>query len=143
MQKTATLWILVILATIIVIQFYEQSRQTVITDFTYPRFVEALKEKKIKDVVFSKETQEISGEIKPEFEKEFNGKKFRLVGNTDEEGFKLVMSNGLIPSYDKSQANSLVYTLFSNYLPILLIFLLFLWLMKQIQIGGGKAMRTF
>jgi cell division protease FtsH len=61
------------------------------------------------------------------------------LGNTDSDGYKLVVENGLVPKYERND-NSLVTSLFLNWLPLILIILMFMFLFRQIQSGGGKAM---
>ncbi|MDZ4662666.1 MAG: ATP-dependent zinc metalloprotease FtsH [Pseudomonadota bacterium] len=139
-HKSMALWVLAIVLLLIIIQVWEQGRQTMVADFSYSRFVEAVKAKKIKSVSFSESSHEISGEIRPEFEKEFGGKKFRIPGNTGDEGYKMMVANGITPDYDKSDSGNILFTILANFVPILLIIFFFTWLLKQIQVGGGKAM---
>jgi len=107
-HKSMALWVLAIVLLLIIIQVWEQGRQTMVADFSYSRFVEAVKAKKIKSVSFSESSHEISGEIRPEFEKEFGGKKFRIPGNTGDEGYKMMVANGITPDYDKSDSGNIL-----------------------------------
>lgn len=139
-QKTVTLWLIILVASTIFYQLYLESRAVYIERFSYSKFVDALKQGKVQNVKFIVNTQEIDGEIKPEFEKEFGGKRFRIAGNVGDEGYKFVVQHGITPDYEKSETNSIVYSLFTNVLPFVLFIIFFMWIMRQIQVGGGKAM---
>jgi cell division protease FtsH len=139
-QKTLALWAVLIVVGIVLFQMYEHRRQSAILDFNYPKFVQALEAHKIKSVTFKSDTHEITGEVKDDAVDEFHGRYFATTGNTDSEGFKLVKDNGLIPNYENSETNSLLQTLLINWLPLILIVAMFMFIMRQIQVGGGKAM---
>ncbi|OQW51326.1 MAG: cell division protein FtsH [Proteobacteria bacterium SG_bin7] len=139
-QKTLTLWVLGAILILMVFQVYQQSQQQFIDKFSYSKFVEALKQGKVASVKFYKNSDEVEGTIKPEFQKEFNGSHFRIAGNVGDEGYKLVVSHNIVPDYEHSDSGSLITTLLSSILPIVFVFFIFLFIMRQIQIGGGKAM---
>ncbi len=145
-QKTLALWAVLIVAGLVFYQMFQHRRQSTIEDFNYQKFIEALENKKVKSVTFRTEAKEISGEIKDEFAADYKGSKFfNINGNTDSEGFKLVREIGekngthLLPNYENADSNS-VQQFLLNYLPLLLIVGMFIFLMRQIQAGGGKAM---
>lgn len=142
-QKTLALWALLVVVAIILFQFYDQKLQSTITDFNYAKFVEAVKAKEIKPdtIAFNQQTNEISGELKDESKTKYNGaQKFTIVGNTEEQSFKILQENGYTPNYVKNENNSFLQSLFVNWLPLIIIFLMFMFFMRQIQVGGGKAM---
>ncbi len=139
-QKTLTLWVLGAILVLMVFQVYQQSQQQFIDKFSYSKFVEALKQGKVASVKFYTNSDEIEGQIKPEFQKEFNGTHFRIAGNIGDEGYKLVVSHNIVPDYERSESGSIITTLLSSVLPIVFVFFIFLFIMRQIQIGGGKAM---
>jgi cell division protease FtsH len=138
-QKTLALWAVLIVAGLVFYQMFQHRRQSTIEDFNYQKFVEALENKKVKSVTFRTESKEITGEIKDEFVGEFKGGKFfNINGNTDSEGFKLVREIGekngthLLPNYENADTNS-VQQFLLNYLPLLLIVGMFIFLMRRAQ----------
>lgn len=139
-QKTMAFWALIFIVGVIVWQMVEQHKHTNINKFDYPKFVQALKQGHIEEVTFRQQTNEIKGKIKDQFRESYEGKDFLISGNTDSEGFKLVVENGIIPKYDGSEANSFLQTILINWLPLILIVAMFMFIMRQIQVGGGKAM---
>jgi cell division protease FtsH len=118
---------------------YEHRRQSTIMDFNYSKFVQALEEKKIKSVTFRKDADEISGEINEPFVEELKGRFFAITGNTDDEGYRTVVKYGITPNYERD-SNGQVTAMLINWLPLVLIVLMFMFIMRQIQVGGGKAM---
>ena len=141
-QKTLALWAFFIIVAILAYQGLNEPRTGFIRDFNFSKFRQALEQKHIKEnsIVFRQETSEIKGEIKPEFENVYTGRKFMIVGNTGDEGYKLVTSHGFTPNYEKSENNNLFVSILINWLPIILIVGMFMFLLRQIQVGGGKAM---
>jgi cell division protease FtsH len=138
-QKTMALWFFLVIIAIFFFQTYENRQQTLIQDFNFSKFSDAVKAGEVANVTFRADTSEIVGEIKPEFEKKYNGKKFQIHGNTGDEGFKLLTANGITPNYEKGENNSLVVNLL-NWLPFLLGIGFLFFMIRQIQVGGGKAM---
>ncbi len=137
-QKTLAIWVILLVIGVLVFQMYETQRNTVVRDFDNPKFVKALQAKQVASVVFNRATGEIEGEFNEAGQKEFGGIRYKFVGNTDTDGYKEVKENGLIPKYINTD-NSVMMSLF-NWLPLVLIFLMFMFFMRQIQVGGGKAM---
>lgn len=137
-QKTMALWAIFLVLGVLFFQMYQAQRHIMIRDFDYPRFVEAMRNKEVKSVTFR--DGEILGEIKDQFKDKYqNATKFQFFGNTDSDGYKLVVENGLIPKYERND-NSLVATIFVNWLPLILIVVMLMFLFRQLQAGGGKAM---
>ncbi|MCB0378396.1 MAG: ATP-dependent zinc metalloprotease FtsH [Bdellovibrionales bacterium] len=138
-------WALAIIVGVILVQIYQQQKQSQIVDFDYPQFRKALEEQKLESVTFRDtgtggDIGEIIGKVKEEYAKEFKGKEFVITGNIGEQGSRLLEQNGITPKYESSHENSFLMAILINWLPLLLIFGLFLFLMRQLQVGGGKAM---
>ncbi|MCB0413448.1 MAG: AAA family ATPase, partial [Bdellovibrionales bacterium] len=139
-QKSLALWAFLIVAAMLMYQIYNTQAKTVIRDFDYPKFLTAVEKGEIESVTFNVDTNEIEGKIKPEFASKYkDAQNFLITGNTGDKGLELVQKYGLTPKYVSSD-NSIVTSLFLNWLPLLLIFGLFLFVMRQLQAGGGKAM---
>ena len=70
-----------------------------------------------------------------------DNQRFRTLGPTDSETFmEILEENDLVPNYDKEPTQGIVTSLLINGIPIVLIIFLFIFFMRQIQSGGGKAM---
>jgi cell division protease FtsH len=146
-QKSMALWAIFIVTMLLFFQMYRNERSITIPNFNYAKFVTALEAGHIQSVTFRE--QDILGEIKKEFASQYitprNGQvvdsnpKFEIVGNTGTEGYNLVIKNKITPNYEKNE-NSLMTSIFLNGLPLIIIILMFIFLFRQIQSGGGKAM---
>jgi cell division protease FtsH len=139
-QKTVALWFFLVIVAVFVFQMYENRHQTLIQDFNYSKFAQSVEAKEIATVVIHQDSGEISGDVKPEFEKKFGGKHFQIVGNVGDEGYKFLIANGITPNYEKSESNGVLMSLLMNWLPFLLGIGFLFFIMRQIQVGGGKAM---
>ena len=139
-HKTLAIWLVLVLAVILIFQFYAQQSQNKIPDFNYEKFYAAMENKEIESVIFNEKTGQISGKLKPAFKEKYQGDEFSIYGSTGDESFKFVRDNGLIPSYDRSDNNSFIQSLLISWLPILVIIFFFFFFFRQLQAGGGKAM---
>ncbi len=139
-QKTLALWFFLFLMGIFLWHTYENRHPTMIQEFNYSKFIEALKGSEVASVTFKQDTSEIYGEMKPEFESKYNGKFFNIIGNTTDEGYKEVKAMGIVPNYERGENANLLQSFLVNWLPLILIVLMFLFIMRQVQVGGGKAM---
>lgn len=144
-SRSMAFWALAIIVVVIMVQAYEQTKKSQIADFDYPKFRSALEHQKVESITFKdvgsgSDIGEIHGTIKPQYTSEYGGKDFTIVGNIGEQGARLLEQNGLTPKYESNAQNSFMMVFLMNYLPILIIFGLFLFVMRQLQVGGGKAM---
>jgi cell division protease FtsH len=140
-QKTFALWFFLVIMAIFFYHSYENRHQTMIQDFNYSKFIDALKAGEIASVTFKQDSSEIIGEIKPEFEAKYNKSRvFSIVGNTSDEGYKEVKALGITPNYERAESNNMLQSFLINWLPLILIVAMFLFIMRQVQVGGGKAM---
>ena len=139
-QKTLALWLFLIIVAVFVFQAWEVRHERMINGFNYSKFSESLKNGEIATVTFRPDTSEITGDMKPEFEKKYEGKHFLITGNVGDEGYRFVVANGLTPNYERGENNGMLTSFLLNWLPALLIVGMFILLMRQIQVGGGKAM---
>ncbi len=140
-SKTLALWALLIVFAVLFFQMYERQASTVVKDFNYQKFLQAVdNEQVVKDsVIFHRTTDKIEGTLTEAGEKAFGGKKFKIDGNTDDKGFEILREKGITPNY-LNDDNSFMTSVLLNWLPLLLIIGMFLFFMRQIQVGGGKAM---
>ncbi|AFY01588.1 ATP-dependent zinc metalloprotease FtsH [Bdellovibrio bacteriovorus] len=139
-QKTLALWFFLIIMAVFLFQAYESKHQKAIADFNFSKFTEAVKAGEVATVTFRQDSSEVVGEMKPEFEKKYNGTHFAIIGNTQDEGYKFLQQHGITPNYERADNGGFFQSLLVNWLPLILIVAMFLFIMRQIQAGGGKAM---
>jgi cell division protease FtsH len=143
-QKTFALWVFIVLAVVLVFQFYGGRYQERGEVFDFPEFLAAVEANEISSATFNRTTGEITAEIKEEFQdkytQKYKRKVFTFVGNTGDEIFKLLREKGITPKYVRSDGNGFWQTMIVTGLPIIILVVLFVLLMRQLQAGGGKAM---
>ncbi len=134
-QKTLALWIVVILIMAFLMKALEQ-KNPASKQITYSEFITSVEENHIKEVTFQGHNT-IQGKFVDGYEQ---GKYFELTGNTGDETFKILRSKGIIPNYKKEEKQGFLSTLFINWFPMILLFVIFFFFLRQLQSGGGKAM---
>ncbi len=140
-SKTLTLWALVIVLAVLFVQMYERQSNQMVRDFNYKKFVAAVETDQIEkdSIVFDTANNKIEGDLNEAGQKIFGGKKFKIDGNTSDKGFELLRDKGITPSYVSSD-NSFLANILVSWLPLIIIVAMFMFFMRQLQVGGGKAM---
>ena len=140
-KKIFLLWMFFLVAALIFFQIYGHRRSSYVSKFNYPKFIQALSDGEIEkdSIVFNTSKQEITGELTAVGLEKYKGKKFRIQGNVTDKGFELLRDQGITPSYVNTD-NSFWTSVLLNWLPILIFAGLFIFFIRQLQIGGGKAL---
>jgi cell division protease FtsH len=134
------MWAVFLVLGVLFFQMYQTQKMSVIHDFNYKKFVEAVKSGKVESVTFRKDSSEIHGKLKKEFVSEYQGAdSFQIIGDTGDAGREFVEKNGLTPNYERDDSSAMT-SIFLNWLPLILLILMFMFLFRQLQAGGGKAM---
>ena len=121
-------------------QFYEYKNKTRIKDFNYPKFLQALEGNQVvKDsIVFNLSTKQIKGNLNDKGSEKFGGTDFIIEGNVEDKGFEILRDKGITPAY-LNKDNSIWTSLLISWFPLIIIFGLFFFFIKQFQAGGNKA----
>ncbi|MFG1482697.1 ATP-dependent zinc metalloprotease FtsH [Halobacteriovorax sp. HFRX-2_2] len=134
-NKTLLLWIILILMFAAIAKISSESRQ-VYKPVTYPDFVSAIKGKHVDKVVL-KGKDKILGKFKDGYE---NGAWFEATGTTGAETFKILESHGIYPEYEAEEKQNVITTFLLHWGPMIFLFLIVIFFLRQLQAGGGKAM---
>ena len=139
-NKTFLFWLAFVLLALVFFQLYERAKKNMVKDFNYPKFLQAVENNQVvKDsIVFNEIAKEIKGELNPAGQEVFKGETFLIQGNVSDKGFEILEKQGITPSY-ANKDKTLWMTLFLSWLPLLLIFGVFIFFIRQIQAGSGKA----
>ena len=140
-KKVFLIWMLFLVLGLVFFHFYGKQRQLYVQDFNYPKFVKALESGEIKKdtVVFNTSRQEIQGDLTKKGMSAHKGQKFRIQGNVEDKGFEILQQHGITPSYVNTD-NSFLKSFLLNWLPLLIFAGIFIFFIRQLQIGGGKAL---
>lgn len=139
-QRMVAMWLMAAVLLVMFFVTFQNQREQMIPGFNYAKFSEAVKKGHVQDVTFRQDSSEILGSIKKDHATEYGGEKFLIVGNTGDEGFKLLNENGIIPNYARGENANVWVSMLLSWLPLVLIVLMFFWIVRQVQAGGGKAM---
>jgi len=139
--KVLIIWGVFILLGVLFLRVYDLKRNLQVKDFNYPKFLQALEDKHIQpeSVVFNLTQKKITGKLTEEGKNLYAGEVFDIEGNVDDKGFDLVREFGITPSYSNTD-RSFWASLLLNWLPLIIFAGLFIFFIRQLQIGGGKAL---
>lgn len=141
-QKTLLMWFFVFIVSIVFIQAYQTKQQKMISNFDYQKFITALEAKEIdeKSLMVKKENAEVTGQIKTEFETKYTGSQFVVEGpSVDGVKSDLEKRGYSAKSYQSVESGGML-SFFANWLPLLLLVGAFIFIMRNLQAGGNKAM---
>ncbi len=136
-QKTVALWVVLLLLMAGLFKALDQGGKNP-RQIKFSEFVQLVKESKIADVTFKTDNL-IVGTYK---EPTADGRKtFETIGDTENSKvFEILEKNNIIPNYERADRTPVWQQALISWVPVIFIGFLFFLLMRQIQVGGGKAM---
>ena len=130
--KNIALWLLISLVMIFLFNYFNTAEHAKSkSPLSYTQFVELVKGDKVKSVIL--QGDEIAGEQK-------DGKAFKSYAPTDPNLIKLLQEKGVEITAKPKEDNPWYTTLLVSWLPMLLLVGIWIFFMRQMQSGGGKAM---
>jgi cell division protease FtsH len=142
-HKTLALWLALILLFASLFRIFSDPNSGNKQELKFNEFVQLLKDGKIEDVTFKSDNL-IGGKFKvPEPGKPNGPQKlyFETVGDTSNpKVFELLEKNNIIPNYERQEKTPVWQQALISWFPMLLLFVFFFFIMRQVQVGGGKAM---
>ena len=129
--KTFFLWAVLILLFVSFYQVFSRTKTPEPTEIKASDFFADVDRGEVTDTVVKGST--LTGHLK-------NGREFRTYSPLDTQLLERMRSKGVALSFDKEESQSLWAQLFVSWMPIAVICILFVFLMRQLQAGGGKAM---
>ncbi|MGZ3696535.1 MAG: ATP-dependent zinc metalloprotease FtsH [Bdellovibrionota bacterium] len=136
-HKTVALWLVLILLFASLFKIFDPGNKHR-REIKFSEFIGYVKEGKVNDVTFRADNQ-IVGAFKDATP---DGRKyFETVGPTESDKIiDILDKNGIIPNYEKAEKTPIWQQVLISWFPMLLLFVFFFLFMRQIQVGGGKAM---
>jgi cell division protease FtsH len=130
--KNIALWLLITLVMIVLYHnFYTVDGSRSKTSINYSKFVDLVKDDKVAKVIL--QGDEISGELS-------DGKSFKSYAPSDPELIKLLQAKKVDITAKPKDENSWYTTFLVSWLPMLVLVGIWIFFMRQMQAGGGKAM---
>ncbi|OFZ21714.1 MAG: cell division protein FtsH [Bdellovibrionales bacterium GWB1_55_8] len=136
-HKTVALWLVLILLFASLFKVFDPgTRQR--KEMKFSEFIEFVQQGKVAEVTFKADNL-IVGQFK---EPSADGRKFfETVGDTgNPKVFDLLQAQNIIPNYERVEKTPIWQQVLISWFPMLLLFVFFFLFMRQIQVGGGKAM---
>ncbi len=131
--KNILVWLAVVVSLVLLWQLFYNIRDANVEEKNFTTFYQEMTAKKIKSVKIMGE--DLEGE-------DIGGKKFKTVIPADS-GWDLakeLQQNGVTVTLEKSSNSSLMYVFLSSWLPFILLIGFWIFLMRQMQSGGNKAL---
>ncbi|HPQ80963.1 MAG TPA: ATP-dependent zinc metalloprotease FtsH [bacterium] len=134
-HKTVALWLVVVLMVLGILHIMNQPMERE-EKTSFSEFLSAVSANQVESVTIQED--EYRGKFRPDYK---NGARFVTIGPIDSERAleKLSESSAKV-DYLKKKETPLWQSMLLSWLPMLLLFGFFFFSMRQIQVGGGKAM---
>jgi len=131
--RNLLVWVAVVVSLILLWQLFYSVRDGSVEERDFSAFYQDMLAKKIKSVQISGEDLEGT---------DVNNKKFKTIvpGDQSFDLAKELNNNGVIVKLEKTSNSSLVYVFLSSWLPFILLIGFWIFLMRQMQSGGNKAL---
>ncbi|MBX3021319.1 MAG: ATP-dependent zinc metalloprotease FtsH [Bdellovibrionales bacterium] len=141
-SKTMTLWVLLFVLAVLLFNIWERQASQVARKFEWRQLITAIESEQVDKDSFVMNTS--NGEIEGHFNdagSKANGgaKQFKVKAPPGEKGYDALVERKITPSFVNSD-NSFMASVLLNWLPLIIIIAMFMFFMRQIQVGGGKAM---
>ena len=130
LYKNLIFWAIIFIVMIILFNLFSKPRQTVL-DKNYSDFISSVENNKV---------LEVEARGKNITWKDTNGKRYNTYVPEDPEMIKLLREKKVIINAKKEDETPLWQTLLFTWFPMILLIGVFLFFMRQIQVGGGKAL---
>jgi cell division protease FtsH len=131
--KTIGLWAVLIVLFVAFYQFFSRSGEGETLEPTFTQFLNKVKEKKVTSVT-------VKGNVYEGVYADTN-EKFRTTGPVaDSTILSKLRDDGVDVKFVAAEPNSIWLTIMSQWLPVVFLFLFFIFFMRQLQGSGGKAM---
>jgi cell division protease FtsH len=129
--KNIALWLLISLVMIFLFSWFNKDDQTKSKDPSYTKFLEMVQAEKVKSVVLKGE--EITWKQKDD-------QKFKSYAPADPDLIKLLQQKGVEITAEPKDNSPWYTTLLVSWFPMLILVGIWIFFMRQMQSGGGKAM---
>ena len=139
-HKMFLFWLSFAFLAFIFFQFYEQATRDRVKEFNYPKFLQALEDDHVikNSIVFNETSKEIKGKLNEDGRQLYGGTEFHIEGLVSDKGFELLREKGITPSY-MNKDKQFWTALLLSWLPMILLFGIFFFFIRQVLQGSGKA----
>jgi len=131
--KTILVWLAILVTLVLLWQLFYNIRDVNVEEKDFTTFYQDMTAKRIKSVKIVGE--DLEGE-------DTGGKKFKTVISPEAIGdlAKDLRQNNVTVKFEKSSNSSVMYVFLSSWLPFILLFAFWIFMIRQMQSGGNKAL---
>ncbi|MGA2260355.1 MAG: ATP-dependent zinc metalloprotease FtsH [Acidobacteriota bacterium] len=131
--KNILVWLAVVVSLVLLWQLFYSVRESNVEEKDFSAFYQDMQAKKIKSVTITGE--DLEGQ-------DFNNKKFKTIvpGDQSFDLVKELQQSGATVKLEKTTNSSLMYVFLTAWLPFILLIGFWIFLMRQMQSGGNKAL---
>ncbi len=129
--KNMALWLVIILMMMMLFKIFNQQQQTSETSLSYSDFITMVERKRIASVVI---------QDKNLFGTDLNGTRFKVYSPNDRDLIKILRKNGVAIKAKPPQETPWLISVLVSWVPMILLIAVWVFFMKQMQGGGGKAL---
>lgn len=137
-SKPITLWIVVILMMALLVKVVQEGKKPT-NQVSFSEFVTAVEADQVQEVIF-KGKNAIAGTFKQGYKNYDRPVPFKTTGNTGDATFNLLRAHKITPNYEEEEKQPLFTSLLINWGPMIFLIVIFYFFLRQLQVGGGKAM---
>jgi len=136
-SRNAALWLFLVIVILLLYNVLQEPKQKGL-EIPYSEFRQAISEGRVKDVVV-KET-EVLGNFRYTANATDSTKFVSKSPPQDDELIKVLLANGVKIEAKPKEEESVYWVLLANWFPMLLLIGVWIFFMRQVQVGGGKAL---
>jgi cell division protease FtsH len=130
LYKNLVFWAIIIVIMVLLFNLFSKPRQTAL-DKNYSEFISAVENNRV---------QEVEAQGRNIVWKDLNGKRFKTYAPEDHEMIKLLRDKKVIINAKKEEESPIWQNILISWFPMILLIGVWLFFMRQVQIGGGKAL---
>ncbi len=130
LYKNLIFWAIIVIIMILLFQLFSKPRQTA-SEKNYSEFISAVENNRVQEV-------EIRGRSIVWKDKE--GRRFKTYAPEDPQMIKFLRDKGVVINAKKEEESLSLWNIFITSLPVIILVGAWLFFMRQMQIGGGKAL---
>ena len=128
--KNMALWLVIILMMMMLFKIFNQNQQVSETTLNYSDFITMVERKRVASVII---------QDKNLFGTDLNGTRFKVYSPEDSELIKILRKNGVAIKAKPPTETPWLVSVLVSWVPMILLIGVWIFFMKQMQGGGGKA----
>ena len=136
--RSIFLWVVVIVAVVALWQFLSQVQSGEVDQLNYSEFTQMLSDKKIEQITMT--GNKVEGEYVSAASDSLRSFRVIIPKGSEETIANQLDAEGVVVEVNESEQSSWIYVILTSWFPIILFLAFWIFLMRQMQSGGNKAL---